>query len=66
MFDSVKEQIESFLEGFYEYLPPQALGLFDERDIQLILGGVQELNVAQWKAGSRSYNFRVNQDTLIN
>ena len=63
MVDSVKNQIECFLEGFYEYIPLQALGLFDEKDIQLILD-LELINVAQWKACSRSYNFKVNQDTL--
>jgi len=57
MFDSVKNQIESFLEGFYDILPPQTLGLFDEADLRLILGGVPTLNVAEWKENTFCYDF---------
>jgi len=50
MFDSVEPQIRSFLEGFYDVLPPQCTCLFTEWEMSNLLGGAVEINVDDWKS----------------
>jgi len=45
----VEEQTKSFLEGFNEVVPLQWLQYFDERELELMLCGMQEIDVEDWE-----------------
>lgn len=49
MLDSVKPQLEMFLTGFYEVLPPELLCVFDYQELELLMCGIPDLDVADWK-----------------
>ncbi len=49
MLDSIQPQLEKFLTGFYEVLPPELLCVFDYQELELLMCGVPELNVDDWK-----------------
>ncbi|XP_062500651.1 NEDD4-like E3 ubiquitin-protein ligase WWP2 [Corticium candelabrum] len=44
----VKEQTKSFLEGFNEVVPLQWLQFFDERELEVLLCGMQEIDIDDW------------------
>ncbi|CAH1779730.1 unnamed protein product [Owenia fusiformis] len=48
----VEEQTKSFLEGFNEVVPLQWLQYFDERELELMLCGMQEIDVDDWERHS--------------
>ncbi|BFZ13158.1 hypothetical protein BsWGS_16197 [Bradybaena similaris] len=45
----VDEQTKAFLEGFNEVVPLQWLQYFDERELELMLCGMQEIDVDDWE-----------------
>lgn len=49
LFDSVKEPLVALLEGFYEIIPPHLISVFDYQELELLLCGMPEINVEDWK-----------------
>ncbi|XP_033125340.1 E3 ubiquitin-protein ligase Su(dx)-like [Anneissia japonica] len=45
----IDEQMKSFLEGFNEVVPLQWLQYFDERELELMLCGMQEFDIEDWQ-----------------
>lgn len=45
----VKEQMTSFLEGFGSIVPLALLKIFDENELELLMCGIQNIDVKDWK-----------------
>lgn len=41
----VKEQFEAFMSGFSELIPQDLINVFDERELELLIGGMSEIDV---------------------
>lgn len=54
----VEEQFKAFLEGFNEIVPIQWLQYFDERELELILVGIQDFDIQDWQAHTIYRNYR--------
>lgn len=48
----IEEQTKAFLDGFNEVVPLYWLQYFDEKEIELMLCGMQEIDVDDWQANS--------------
>lgn len=49
MLDSVKPQLEGLLQGMYEVVPPELLSVFDYQELELLMCGIPEIDVDDWK-----------------
>ncbi|XP_012255034.2 E3 ubiquitin-protein ligase Su(dx) [Athalia rosae] len=49
MTRGIEEQTKAFLEGFNEVVPLEWLKYFDERELELMLCGMQEIDVDDWQ-----------------
>ena len=49
MTRGIEEQTKSFLDGFNEVVPLEWLQYFDERELELMLCGMQEIDVEDWQ-----------------
>lgn len=45
----VKEQFEAFMSGFSELIPQDLITVFDERELELLIGGMSEIDVYVFK-----------------
>ena len=54
----VKEQTEKFLEGFSEVIPVEWLQYFDERELEMILCGVQNIDIVDWEKHTVLKNYQ--------
>ncbi|XP_045465167.1 E3 ubiquitin-protein ligase Nedd-4 isoform X2 [Harmonia axyridis] len=45
----VQEQMNSFLEGFSELVPLNIIKIFDENELELLMCGIQHIDVKDWK-----------------
>lgn len=45
----VKEQMAAFLEGFGSICPLALLKIFDENELELLMCGIQNIDVKDWK-----------------
>ncbi|XP_031619694.1 E3 ubiquitin-protein ligase Nedd-4 isoform X2 [Contarinia nasturtii] len=48
----VKEQMSSFLDGFGSICPLALLKIFDENELELLMCGIQNIDVKDWKKNS--------------
>lgn len=57
-FSGIEQQTKTFLEGFNEVVPLEWLKYFDERELELILCGMQDVDVDDWQRNTiyRHYN----------
>ncbi|KAJ2346954.1 hypothetical protein GGH91_002022 [Coemansia sp. RSA 2671] len=47
--DRIKEQFEAFQAGFHELIPEDLIQVFDERELELLIGGLAEIDMDDWK-----------------
>lgn len=45
----VDEQFNAFIAGFSELIPPDLINVFDERELELLIGGIADIDVDDWK-----------------
>lgn len=45
----VDEQFQAFIAGFHELIPAELVNVFDERELELLIGGIAEIDVEDWK-----------------
>ena len=45
----VKAQMSSFLEGFHEIIPKKLIEIFDENELELLMCGIGNVDVKDWK-----------------
>lgn len=45
----VEEQFKAFITGFNELIPQELVNVFDERELELLIGGLAEIDVEDWK-----------------
>lgn len=45
----MEQQFDAFVAGFNELIPPDLVNVFDERELELLIGGIADIDVADWK-----------------
>lgn len=45
----VEEQFNAFITGFNELIPSDLVNVFDERELELLIGGIADIDVDDWK-----------------
>ncbi|KAK2065510.1 HECT-domain-containing protein [Colletotrichum caudatum] len=45
----IAEQFQAFKDGFHELIPQDLVNVFDERELELLIGGIAEIDVDDWK-----------------
>ena len=60
----VEEQFNAFVTGFNELIPPDLINVFDERELELLIGGIADIDVDDWKKHT-DYRGYTEQDEVI-
>jgi hypothetical protein len=60
----VEEQFNAFMSGFNELIPPDLVNVFDERELELLIGGIADIDVDDWKKHT-DYRGYQEQDEVI-
>jgi len=45
ILERVKDQFDALIGGLNELIPPDLVGVFDERELELLIGGSAEIDV---------------------
>ncbi|KAJ8313202.1 hypothetical protein KUTeg_009243 [Tegillarca granosa] len=61
----VEEQTKAFLDGFSEVVPLQWLQYFDERELELMLCGMQEIDVDDWERNTIYRHYQRNSKQVV-
>ncbi|KAL2005722.1 hypothetical protein VTN00DRAFT_10215 [Thermoascus crustaceus] len=54
---SVKEQLDNFLKGFHDIIPPDLISIFNEQELELLISGLPEIDVDDWKNNTEYHNY---------
>lgn len=57
LVESVKEQLDNFLKGFHEIIPPDLISIFNEQELELLISGLPEIDVDEWKNNTDYHNY---------
>ncbi|KAL3480092.1 hypothetical protein BJX99DRAFT_244530 [Aspergillus californicus] len=60
----VEEQFDAFMSGFNELIPADLVNVFDERELELLVGGIADIDVDDWKKHT-DYRGYQEQDEVI-
>jgi E3 ubiquitin-protein ligase NEDD4 len=60
----VEEQFGAFVAGFNELIPADLVNVFDERELELLIGGIADIDVDDWKKHT-DYRGYTEQDEVI-
>ena len=60
MTESIKSQIKSFLEGFYEIIPKDLISIFNEQELELLISGLPTIDIDDLKANSEYRGYQEN------
>ncbi|KAL7055190.1 hypothetical protein AAHC03_024431 [Spirometra sp. Aus1] len=63
----VEHQMCAFLEGFNDLIPLETLQLFDANELELLMCGLQDISVQDWKANTLyKGEYNANHSVIIN
>ncbi len=60
----VDEQFQAFQAGFNELIPQELVNVFDERELELLIGGISEIDVEDWKSHTDYRGYTENDPTI--
>lgn len=64
LVESVKEQIDNFLTGFHEIIPPDLISIFNEQELELLISGLPEIDVDEWKNNTDYHNYSASSSQI--
>ena len=62
----VEEQFQAFVSGFHELIPPDLVNVFDERELELLIGGIADIDVEDWKKHTDYRGYTENDEVIVN
>ncbi|KZV69516.1 hypothetical protein PENSPDRAFT_753267 [Peniophora sp. CONT] len=64
LYESIKDQLEALLGGFYEIIPKDLVTIFNEQELELLISGTPDVDVDEWRAATE-YNGYTSSDPVI-
>lgn len=65
MTRGIEDQTKAFLEGFNSVVPLEWLKYFDERELELMLCGMQEIDVEDWQRNTIYRHYTRNSKQIL-
>jgi E3 ubiquitin-protein ligase NEDD4 len=57
--------LNAFIEGFHEMIPKELVNVFDERELELLIGGISEIDMDDWKKHTDYRSYKDDDDVII-
>ncbi|KAJ5669993.1 uncharacterized protein N7477_005356 [Penicillium maclennaniae] len=64
LVESVREQLDNFLKGFHEIIPPDLISIFNEQELELLISGLPEIDVDEWKNHTEYHNYSASSSQI--
>ena len=62
----MSEQFNAFLSGFEDLIPPELISVFDERELELLIGGIADIDVDDWKKHTDYRGYTETDEVIVN
>ncbi len=63
LYRQVRPQFEAIRKGLYEIIPYEFLSIFDEKEMELLLGGLKDIDVEDWKKEYRIQKIQIQRQS---
>ncbi|KZO97882.1 HECT-domain-containing protein [Calocera viscosa TUFC12733] len=60
----VKEQFNAFMSGFLDLIPQDLIRTFDDRELELLIGGMSEIDVDDWCKFTDYRGYQMNDEVI--
>jgi hypothetical protein len=60
----VEEQFQAVMKGFLEVVPAQLISVFDERELELLIGGMADIDIEDWKKHTEYKGYSADDITI--
>ncbi|KAJ3411380.1 hypothetical protein HDV05_002305 [Chytridiales sp. JEL 0842] len=60
----VEDQFKAFQSGLHEMVPHDLISVFDEKELELLIGGVAEIDMEDWKKHTDYRNYSPNDEAV--
>jgi len=60
----VQEQFNAFMSGFSEFVPQELVSVFDERELELLIGGIADIDCDDWKKNTDYRGYTENDEVI--
>jgi len=57
MTNAVRQQIDAFLRGLHEIVPPELLCLFDDKELELLISGLPDIDIEDLRANTEYHRY---------
>ncbi|KAK9454511.1 hypothetical protein V1511DRAFT_517796 [Dipodascopsis uninucleata] len=57
LLTSIEEQLDSFLNGFYDIVPKNLISIFNEQELELLISGLPDIDVDDWRNNTVYQNY---------
>lgn len=58
MTTAIRVQIDSFLEGFHELVPPELISIFDAQELELLISGLPDIDLDDLRAHTDYHSYK--------
>ncbi|ETW18996.1 hypothetical protein PFFVO_02203, partial [Plasmodium falciparum Vietnam Oak-Knoll (FVO)] len=63
--NSIKEQLEAFMDGFKELIQPKLISIFDDKELELLISGIPTIDLNDLKENVEYHNYTANSIQII-
>ncbi len=60
----VQEQMKAFNQGLFELIPRHLLQIFDDKELELLIGGMADIDIDDWYKYTDYRNYTTNDDQI--
>uniref|UniRef100_A0A0X3PV62 HECT-type E3 ubiquitin transferase n=2 Tax=Schistocephalus solidus TaxID=70667 RepID=A0A0X3PV62_SCHSO len=60
MTGAIRQQLNAFLEGFYEIIPKSLISIFNEQELELLISGLPNIDIEDLKANTTYSKYQPN------
>jgi E3 ubiquitin-protein ligase HUWE1 len=64
MTKGIEEQINAFLKGFYELVPKNLIQIFNEKELELLISGMPEIDIVDMKSNTEYVGYQSTDQTI--
>lgn len=64
MTTSIKVQIDAFLEGFHELVPPEMISIFDAQELELLISGLPDIDLDDLRSHTDYHGYKATDNTI--
>ncbi|CAO1604362.1 E3 ubiquitin-protein ligase tom1 [Xanthoria calcicola] len=61
---SVQTQLEKFLGGFHDVVPPELIAIFNEQELELLISGLPDIDIDDWKNNTEYHNYSASSSQI--